>query len=86
MYNYLRTKTRNRYSPSSSVDTVSADGVIINGVLLDNNNLNSILHQGINSYSADSKQVREGNCPCFNSSYVFASHSYFAKLIYCKKK
>ena len=85
MYNYLRTKARDRYSPSSSVDTVSADGVVINGVLCDNNNLNSILHQEINSYSTDSKQVREGNCSCFNSSYVFVNQLYFAKLIYCKK-
>ena len=85
LHNYLRTKARGRYWPPSSVDTVSADGVIINDVLRDNNNLNSILHQGTNYYSTDSKQVREGYCLYFNSSQVFVNQSYFAKLIYCKK-
>ena len=68
LHNYLRTKARDRYTPTSSVDTVSADGVITDGDWRDGNSLNSISHQGITFYSKDSKQVREGYCSYSNSS------------------
>ena len=68
LHNYLRTKARDRYTSTSSVDTVSADSVITDGDWRDGNNLNSVSHQGTNFYSKDSKQFREGYCSYFNSS------------------
>ena len=59
MHDYLRTKARDRYTPTSSVDTVSADGVITDGDWRDGNSLNSISHQGTNFYSKDQNKFEK---------------------------
>ena len=53
LHSYLQNKARDRYTPTYSANTVSADGVITGGDWRDGNSLNSISHQGTNLYSKD---------------------------------
>ena len=67
LHNYLRTKARDRYTPPSSVDTITTEGEIIDGDWRKEITLTSIQHQGTNYYSKDAKRIREQYCAHFNS-------------------